>query len=128
MKIRSKAIVAGIAGAYIAFMGCSSALAMGDPQGQGASSIMEQTRGVPIHSKLGTSVRIGTIMSMNTSQMVLIRQHNGKTEQLNFVLNSETVRRGEIAVGSRVTVHYRNENNQHIATSIQTRNVSPESL
>lgn len=73
------------------------------------------------NSLLGTSVRNGTIKVMDATHLVVVRTHKGKTEQLDFILNSETLRKGVISVGSQVAVHYRKVNNKYIATSIQTR-------
>ena len=74
-----------------------------------------------ITAKLGTTVCNGTVMSMNSTHMIIGCRHRGKTAQLDFVLNDVTVRKGEIAVGSDVTVHYRAEKTRNLATSIQLR-------
>jgi hypothetical protein len=120
MRIRANALIAGfVAG----FMGCSAtfAAAQGNSQNKAPSSELAQNPGESKRLKLGTTVRNGTIMSMNASRMVVVLMHKGKAEQLEVILNSATVRKGEIVVGSQVTVHYRTENNQNIATSIQKR-------
>jgi hypothetical protein len=44
---------------------------------------------------------------------------NGKAEERTFVLNSKTERKGNLTPGSQVSVHYRSENNQLMATAIQ---------
>ena len=108
MRIRPGAIIAGIAAA---FMACSA----GAADSQGSLQTVFQ------RSTLGTSVRNGTITSMTATRMIIVRTHKGKTEQLKLILNSETVWKGELAIGSSVTVHYRTENNLNIATSIQAR-------
>lgn len=99
MKIRTKAGIAGLA----LFM-CAA------------------THGATQHlPRLGTSVRNGTILSMSSTGMVVVRMHKGNPEPIEFVLNAETVRKGAMAVGDAVTVHYRIEKNRNIATSIQKR-------
>ena len=113
MRIRTKALIAGIVGTL---MGCSEALAIadGDPQPL-------QNRGLSIPWKLGTNIRSGTITFLSKTRMVIALMHKGKSEQLEFVLNSETVQRSETVVGDQVTVHYRTDHNHNIATSIQNR-------
>jgi hypothetical protein len=127
MRIQARAVIAGITAG---FMGCFAALAIaqGASQNGVSSPTMLQKPGVSFPSQLGTSVRNGTITYLNTTRMVIVHVHKGKTEQLVFVLNAETVRNSELAVGSQVTVHYRTENNQNIATSIQSRKQSPDVL
>jgi hypothetical protein len=62
-----------------------------------------------------------TIVSIDEHRLVVSRTIKGKTEQLQFVLSPETFRMGTLAVGSHVTVHYRTQNHENIATSIQAR-------
>jgi|SwirhirootsSR3_FD_contig_111_820567_length_783_multi_8_in_0_out_0_1 hypothetical protein len=62
-----------------------------------------------------------TIVTMDTHYVVVSRKLKGKSEEVRFVLNSETVRKGNLRIGSKVTVHYTVLNHENIATSIQTR-------
>jgi hypothetical protein len=97
------------------------AIAAGDPQSEAVLPPISQNSGELIAGQLGTTVRNGTVISMNATHMVVACRHKGKTAQLELELNGVTVRRGEIAVGSPVTVHYRTQNNRNFATSIQLR-------
>jgi hypothetical protein len=46
-----------------------------------------------------------------------IVKHKGK--DVTFVLNSETQRQGALSSGAKVTVNYRKENKQNIATAVR---------
>jgi len=78
-------------------------------------------------SQLGTTVCNGTVMSMYPTHIVVACRHKGKTAPLDFVLNGVTLRKGEIAVGTQVIVHYRTVNGRNFAMSIQRRSPSPDS-
>ena len=62
-----------------------------------------------------------TIVSMDAHSLVVSRSIKGKTEQLRFVVNSDTTLKGKLTPGSRVTVHYTTQYHENIATSIQSR-------
>ena len=57
----------------------------------------------------------GTITSIDDNHMAI--KH--KNKELKFVLNPETQRQGNLATGSQVTVNYREENKQNIATAVR---------
>src|SRR5881397_414658 len=61
----------------------------------------------------------GTIASMDSGKLVLSRKRRGKAQQVTFVLNPQTRRYGSLATGARVTVQYREDNNQRIATALR---------
>jgi hypothetical protein len=61
-----------------------------------------------------------TIVSIDAHQLVVSRTIKGKTEQLHFVLNPDTVRSGNLSIGARITVHYTTQNHENTATSIQS--------
>ena len=58
----------------------------------------------------------GSVVTMTDTSMV-IRVKRGK--DLTFAINPATEKIGDIGSGHQVTVHYRNEQGQHVATSIQ---------
>jgi hypothetical protein len=62
-----------------------------------------------------------TIISMDAHYLVVSRNIKGRFEEVRFVMNSETVRKGNLQIGSKVTVHYTIQNHENIATSIQAR-------
>jgi hypothetical protein len=61
----------------------------------------------------------GTIASMDANQLVLNRKGRGKGQQVTFVLNSQTQQTGNLTPGSRVSVQYREENRQKIASAVR---------
>ena len=61
----------------------------------------------------------GTITSMDSDKLVLNRKGRGKAQQVTFMLNPQTQRYGNLATGSRVTVQYREDNNQKIAAAVR---------
>jgi hypothetical protein len=72
------------------------------------------------NNKAATNVSRGAISSIDASRLVMTHKtKNGKTEDLTFTLNSQTERQGVLKPGSKVSVHYTNENNQLVATAIR---------
>jgi hypothetical protein len=67
-------------------------------------------------SRLVEHVAQGSVVTMTDTSMI-VRFKKGK--DLTLALNSDTEKIGEIGNGKQVTVHYRNERGQHVATSIQ---------
>jgi len=61
---------------------------------------------------------MGTISSVSTSNLVLSRKMNGKTQNESFVLNSSTKEKGTPAKGDRATIYYHVSNNQNVATNV----------
>jgi len=61
----------------------------------------------------------GTIASVNGDTMVINQIVRGKAQQLTVTLNSETQRSGDLTAGHPVTVQYREENQQKIATAVR---------
>jgi hypothetical protein len=57
----------------------------------------------------------GSVVSMTAKSIVIRNKGRNST----FLLNPETKETGNIAVKKEVTVHYHDQNRQHIATSIQ---------
>jgi len=66
-----------------------------------------------------------TIVSIDAHTLVVSRTIKGKTELLHFILNTSTVLKGKLDVGSKVTVHYTTQHNENTATSIQSREPNP---
>ena len=92
---------------------CISGAVFAAPQQKPAKAPAAQktTKSQPTHSTQGT------VSSVSTSQLV-ISPGKGKKD-LTFMLGSDTQRPTNLANGDKVTVHYRVENNQNMATSIQ---------
>jgi ATPase subunit of ABC transporter with duplicated ATPase domains len=66
-----------------------------------------------------------TIVSIDAHSLVVSRTIKGKTELLRFTLSANTVLKGKLDVGSKVTVHYTTQNSENTATSIQSREPNP---
>jgi hypothetical protein len=60
----------------------------------------------------------GTISTVSDTALVITHKVKGKDEQTTFVLNAQTRKTGDLAVGAHAMVHYTVENNQNIATSV----------
>lgn len=62
---------------------------------------------------------VGTIESLDASRLTLSCQVRGKKESMSFLLDPETQRQGQVAVGNEAVVRYRLENHQRIATFVK---------
>jgi hypothetical protein len=106
MRMPLQVIAAGIVAILMGYC-ATPAVAANTPQIEG--------------EQLGNNVRVGTVVSLNSTYMVITCRHKGKMGQLELVVNALTVQRGAIAIGSPVTVHYRTQDHRNFATSIQLR-------
>jgi hypothetical protein len=61
----------------------------------------------------------GTIASISGDTMVINQTVRGKVQQLTVTLNSETQRSGDLTAGHLVTIQYRQENQEKIATAVR---------
>jgi hypothetical protein len=61
----------------------------------------------------------GTVTSIDNDKLVLNHKVNGKTEDETIMLNSETKKPSDLKTGDRVSVQWRDENNQKMATAIK---------
>jgi hypothetical protein len=116
MKIR-KSILTTSTGILLAVFG-GMALAGPNPQKQQASGTKQVLP--KSNTKAVNSVSRGTITSIDNQRLMMSRKKkDGKTEAVTFMLNSQTERKGDLKPGSKISVHYKNENNQLIATAVQ---------
>src|SRR5215467_9837389 len=69
-------------------------------------------------SQPATHFTQGTITSIQSNQIVITRTVRGKAGQMTFVLTSQTQRSGNLVAGTRVSVQYREANNQNIAAAV----------
>ena len=60
------------------------------------------------------------LISIDDHRLVVSRTVAGKTEQLHFTMQPETVRSGNLRPGARVAVHYVTRKHENIATSVQS--------
>ena len=70
-------------------------------------------------SKPTTHSTKGTIASINGDTLVINQTVRGKPQQLTLTLNSQTQRSGDLVAGNPVTVQYRQDNNQKVATAVR---------
>ena len=61
----------------------------------------------------------GTITSIQTNQLVISRMVRGKAAPMIFALNAQTERTGSLVAGNRVSVQYREANNQNVAAAVR---------
>src|SRR5437870_13118167 len=66
-------------------------------------------------------VAVGTITSIDGNQVVVNEKVKGKDQAMTFKLDSSTQKTGKLANGTPVTIQYRTENNQNIATAVRER-------
>jgi hypothetical protein len=109
MTIRNKVITCFIAVLFLASMG-----AWAGSQNKGSTPANPKMSATPAKTPM-THTTQGTISSIDDNQLVI--KHKGK--DVKFVLNAETQRQGNLAAGSQVTVNYREENKQNIATAVR---------
>ena len=61
----------------------------------------------------------GTITSIDADKLVLNHKVNGKAEDVTIMMNSDTKKTGDLKTGDRVSVRWRDDNNQKMATSVR---------
>src|SRR5579862_7391476 len=66
-------------------------------------------------------VAVGTVSSIDNSQVVINERVKGKEKPMTFMLKSSTKEIGNVTPGSRVSVHYQYQNHERVATSIHQR-------
>jgi len=115
MKIRKSILTTSMAVALAVSAGM--AFAGPGPQTHQASA---KKQALPKSNKSVNSVSRGIITAIDSERLTMSRKKkDGKTEDLTFMLNSRTERKGDLKPGSKVSVHYRNESNQLVATAVQ---------
>ena len=77
------------------------------------------TLGAQKPPKPATHSTKGTIASVNGDTMVINQIVHGKAQQLTVTLNPETQRSGDLTAGHLVTLQYREENQQKVATAVR---------
>jgi len=66
----------------------------------------------------------GVITSIDATRLVMTHKVKGKDEQATLVLTPETKREGTLTTGSRVSVRYRMENGDQVATLVRGQTVA----
>src|SRR5215467_2375745 len=70
-------------------------------------------------SQPATQFTQGTIASIQANQIVINRTVRGKAGQMTFVLTPQTQRTGNLVVGARVSVQYREADKKNIAAAVR---------
>lgn len=69
-------------------------------------------------------VAVGTIASIDSNKVVVSEKVKGKDQTMTYSFDSATQKSGNLAVGTPVTVQYRTENSQNIATTVRERSAN----
>ena len=70
-------------------------------------------------SQPATHFTQGTITSIEANQMVITKKVRGKAKPVSFTIDSQTQRLGNLVVGTRVSVQYREFDHQNIAAAVR---------
>jgi hypothetical protein len=74
--------------------------------------------------KTGTHAQhmaVGKITSIDPNQVIVSEMVKGKEQTMTYKLESSTQRSGNLTVGTPVTIQYRSENNENVATTLRER-------
>ena len=88
-----------------------------DTHAKGTPPAASETKTKTTHGAMHRAT--GTITSIDADKLVLNQKVNGKAEDVTIMLNSDTRKTGNLKSGDRVSVQWRDENNQKMATSVR---------
>jgi NH3-dependent NAD+ synthetase len=111
VKVHIFALVAGITAAL-----CVVAVSAGQRNNKAVSNPPASPQAKT--SQPATHFTQGTITSIQANQIVITRTVRGKAGQMTFTLTPQTQRSGNLVAGTRVSVQYREANNQNIAAAV----------
>jgi hypothetical protein len=111
LKVHLFALAAGITAAL-----CVVAVSAGQRNNKAVSNPPASPQAKT--SQPATHFTQGTITSIQANQIVITRTVRGKAGQMTFTLTPQTQRSGNLVAGTRVSVQYREANNQNIATAV----------
>ena len=63
----------------------------------------------------------GVVKSVNDTMLVITHDSKGKKEDMTLTLNASTQKQGNIAVGSPVSVRYRQDGSSMVATAVMAQ-------
>jgi hypothetical protein len=72
-----------------------------------------------------TKTATGTIVSADASKLVISHKVGGKSEDMSFMLDASTAKKGDMTPGAKATVKYRAEGGQNMATSVTAAAAKP---
>jgi hypothetical protein len=67
----------------------------------------------------------GTISSIDDNHVVISEKIKGKEQPVTFNMDSSTQKSGNLQAGALVTIQYRTENSQNVATAVRERSPDP---
>src|SRR5438874_4216237 len=106
-----------LVGALTLALGVPGWAAQKDTHAKGNPPAATETKTKATHGAMHRAT--GTITSIDADKLVLNQKVNGKAEDVTIMLNSDTRKTGNLKSGDRVSVQWRDENNQKMATSVK---------
>src|SRR5262249_46663030 len=76
-------------------------------------------------SQPATHFTQGMITSIEANHMAITRKVRGKAKSMEFEINSQTQRSGNLVTGTRVSVQYREVDHQNIAAAVRQLAADP---
>ena len=113
MNLRKFALI----GSLTLALGVPGWAAQKDTHAKGNPPAATETKTKTTHGAMHRAT--GTITSIDADKLVLNQKVNGKAEDVTIMLNSDTRKTGNLKSGDRVSVQWRDENNQKMATSVK---------
>ncbi len=111
-----------LAGGLILTAGLAIAGTASTTNGTNTTSSATQAKASPtVHHEMGT------VSSVTAKELTLDHTWKGKQEKTAFTLDSSTKKEGNVAQGEHVTVYYRLEKGQRIATDLKVASSQPKS-
>lgn len=94
-------------------------------QSSGTSSTKSSTQTTTQADKAVVHHETGMVSSMTGTELVLEHKWRGKEEKTTFMLDSNTKKDGTIGQGKAVTVYFRHEKGERLATEIKLSENKP---
>ena len=113
MHLKKLALIASLTLA----LGVPGWAAQKDTSAKGTHPAATESKSKATHGAMHRAT--GTVTSIESDKLVLNRKVGGKTEDVTLMLNSNTKKPADLKAGDRVSVQWRDENNQNIATSVK---------
>ena len=113
MNLRKFALI----GSLTLALGVPGWAAQKDTHAKGNPPSATETKTKTTHGAMHRAT--GTITSIDADKLVLNQKVNGKAEDVTIMLNSDTKKTGNLKSGDRVSVQWRDENSQKMATSVK---------
>src|SRR5689334_1725971 len=113
MNLKKLALI----GSLTLALGVPGWAAQKDTKAKGNPPAATETKTKTTHGAMHRAT--GMVTSIDNDKLVLNHKVNGKTEDATIMLNSDTKKPSDLKTGDRVSVQWRDENNQKIATTVK---------